>query len=101
VYAINPRSKAPYSYLQQFTLTEDVTAENDGTATLKISPPIITSGPFQTVSAAPDNSAAVQWMGSDTETATDETTYNYGTIFRKEALVLVSAKLTMPHTGEA
>lgn len=101
VYAINPRSKIALSYLQQFTVVEAVTAESDESATLTISPPIITSGPFQTVSAAPDDSAAIQWMGSDTESGTDATVYNYGTIFRREAIALVSAKLVMPFTGEA
>jgi hypothetical protein len=107
VYAINPRSKARMSYLQQFTLTADVTADGSGAATLTISPPIISSGAFQTVSCAgtsstaPDTGAAIQWMGSDTEANTDSTTYNFGTIFRREAIALVSAKLVMPFTGEA
>lgn len=103
VYAINPRSKTVMPYLQQFTLVEDALANStaSGQAALKISPPIITSGPFQTVSAAPENDAAVQWMGDDAEANTDATTYRYGTIFRKEALVLVSAKLTEPFSGES
>lgn len=107
VYAINQLTKARLSYLQQFTVIEAKTAESDETATLTISPPIISSGAFQTVacagtsSTAPDDSAAIQWMGSDTESATDAATYNYGTIFRKESIALVSAKLIMPYTGEA
>ncbi len=103
VYAINPRSKAQLPSLQQFTLVEDATANSTagGQAALQISPPIITSGPFQTVSAAPANDAAIQWMGDDAEANTDETTYRYGTIFRKEALVLVSAKLSEPFSGES
>ena len=107
VYAINPRSKTRMSYLQQFTVISDVTANGSGAATVSISPPIISSGAFQTVSCAgtsstaPDTGAAVQWMGSDTEADTDATTYNFGTIFRPEAIALVSAKLIMPYTGEA
>jgi len=106
VYAINPRSKTAMSYLQQFTVITGGTSVATGTAdnqnlSLTISPPIITSGPFQTVSAAPADNAAVQWMGSDTESDTDATTYSFGTIFRKEAIALVSAKLIMPFTGEA
>jgi hypothetical protein len=109
VFAINPRSKTRLSYLQQFTVIDDETANStaSGQVTLTISPPIITSGAFQTVSCAgtsstaPDDDAAIQWMGSDTEADTDSTTYSFGTIFRKEAIALVSAKLTMPFTGEA
>lgn len=107
VYAINPRSKVRMSYLQQFTVIDAETSSGAEAATLTISPPIITSGAFQTVecagtdTTAPDDGAAIQWMGSDTEADTDSTTYNFGTIFRKEAIALVSAKLIMPYTGEA
>ena len=103
VYAINPRSKVSTGYLQQFTLVENALANSTagGQATLTISPPIITSGPFQNVSAAPANNAPIQWMGDDTEANTDATTYNFGTVFRSDAIALVSAKLVMPFTGEA
>lgn len=101
VYAINPRSKVAHSYLQQFTVIEDATADGTGDATLTISPPIITSGAFQTVSAAPALSAAIVWMGDATATNTDDTTYNFSSVFRKEAIALVSAKLIMPYSGEA
>jgi hypothetical protein len=112
VFAINPLTKARLPYLQQFTVITGGTSVATGTAgdqnlSLTISPPIITSGAYQTVacagtsSTAPDDDAAIQWMGSDTETDTDLTTYKYGTIFRPEALALVSAKLVMPYSGEA
>lgn len=101
VNAINPRSKADLGYLQQFTVIDDATASGSGTAALTISPPIITSGAFQNVSAAPADSAAIVWMGDATAGNTDATTYRFGTIFRKEAIALVSAKLVMPFTGEA
>lgn len=106
VYAVNPLTKATLPYLQQFTVitggTSVATATGDNqNLDLTISPPIITSGAFQTVSAAPADNAAIQWMGSDTETDTDATTYSFGTVFRPEALALVSAKLIMPYSGEA
>lgn len=106
VYAVNPLTKVAQSYLQQFTVitggTSAATATaNDQDLTITISPPIITSGAYQTVSAAPADNAAIQWMGSDTESDTDATTYNFGTVFRPEALALVSAKLVMPYSGEA
>jgi hypothetical protein len=106
VYAINPITKVQLPYLQQFTVitggTSAATATgNDQDLSLTISPPIITSGAFQTVSAAPADNAAIQWMGDDTESNTDATTYNFGTVFRPEAIALVSAKLIMPFSGEA
>jgi len=112
VYAINPLTMIRLPYLQQFTVITGGTSVASGTAgsqdlSLTISPPIITSGPFQTVacagtsSTAPDDDAAIQWMGNDTESATASTTYRFGTVFRKEAIALVSAKLIMPFSGEA
>jgi hypothetical protein len=106
VYAINPLTKVALPYLQQFTVitggTSSATATaNDQNLSLTISPPIITSGAFQTVSAAPADNAAIQWMGSDTESDTDATTYTFGTVFRPEALALVSARLIKPYSGEA
>ena len=107
VYACNPVSKTRLGYLQQFTVISDGTASGAGALTVSISPPIISSGAFQNVvcagtsSTAPDTGAAIQWMGSDTEANTDSTTYNFGSVFRKEAIALVSAKLIMPFSGEA
>lgn len=94
VYAVNPRSKATQSYLQQFVVLADATA-SAGEATLTISPPIITSGAYQTVSAAPADDAVVTFLG------TASTTYRPNAAFHKTALKLVSAKLVMPYTGEA
>lgn len=103
VYMVNARSKVSTGILQQFTLVADALANStaSGQATLSISPPIIISGPFQNVDSAPADNAAIQWMGDDTEGNTDITTYNFSTVFRKEAIALVSAKLVMPFTGEA
>jgi len=101
VYAVNPRSKVSTGILQQFTVIDNVTAAGGGTASLTISPPIITSGAFQNVDSVPADSAAIVWMGDATATNTDATTYGFGTIFRPEAIALVSAKLIMPFTGEA
>lgn len=106
VYAVNPLTKAVLPYLQQFTVITGGTSTATGTAdnqdlALTISPPIITSGAYQTVDSAPADNAAIQWMGNDTESTTASQTYRYGTVFRPEALALVSAKLIMPYSGEA
>lgn len=62
VYAVNPVAYTTTRYLQQFTLTSDVSGSS--TATLSISPSIITSGQLQTVNAAPANGAALSFIGA-------------------------------------
>jgi hypothetical protein len=62
VYSVNPVAYTTTRYLQQFTLTADVSGSS--TATLSISPSIITSGQLQTVNAAPANGAALSFIGA-------------------------------------
>jgi len=62
VYAVNPVAYSTTRYLQQFTLTADIAGSS--TATLPISPSIITSGQLQTVNASPANGAALTFKGA-------------------------------------
>lgn len=62
VYAVNPISFVDTGELQQFVLTADVSGSS--TATLSISPSIVTSGPLQSVTAAPANDAAISFLGA-------------------------------------
>jgi hypothetical protein len=62
VNAVNPVSYVDTGDLQQFVLTAPLAGTTTGT--FAISPPIITSGPLQTVTAAPGNGAAIQWLGA-------------------------------------
>jgi hypothetical protein len=109
VYACNPRTKAQMSYLQQFTVITGGTANStaNGQLSLTISPPIISSGAFQNVvcagtsSTAPDDDAAITWMGDATEGNTDATLYKPNVVMHPRSIALVSAKLTMPFSGEA
>lgn len=123
VYAVNPRTKAQLDYLQQFVVrpgtdgsggyaaasrtNPDGTtykADDDGTYTfsssgsaeisIQISPPIITSGAYQNVSAAPANDAAITLIGGSTANPQN-------LVFHRQALTLVTARLEMPFTGEA
>lgn len=65
VYMVNPRTKQVTNILQQFVVTADATSgAATGPATLTISPPIITSGPHQTVNAAPADNAAITVLGT-------------------------------------
>jgi len=96
VNAVNPRTKADLGYLQQFTVLADAAANGSGVANgVSISPPIITSGAYQNVSASPADNAVVTWLG------TASTTYRANAAFHKTAIKLVSAKLVMPYSGEA
>lgn len=87
VYAVNPVSKDTLPLLQEFTVQADVTADGSGNATITISPAIITSGPFQTVSAAPADNAAITRVSSN---------YVANLAFHKNAFGLVTLPLEMP-----
>jgi hypothetical protein len=92
VFAVNPVTKATLPHLQQFVVKADVTAHATTTSstTLTISPPIITSGAFQTVSAAALNDATITVMG------TASTGYSQNLVFRKNAFALVMVPLIKP-----
>jgi len=96
VYAINPRTKAPQSFLYQMTVLEDATADVGGAiAALKVQCPMILGGAYATVNAAPADGAAVSFMG------TASTSYRQNAVFHKSALQLTFAKLVMPRSGRA
>lgn len=94
VFAVNPvpgeGAKMAMPYLQEFTVLADANSDAGGNATLTISPPIITSGPFQTVSAAPADNAAMTFRG------TAATAYPQNLGFHKNAFALVTVPLEMP-----
>lgn len=95
VYAVNPRTKATLTWLKQFTIMADATSDGSGNVTLTISPPIISSGAYQNVSAAPADNAALTHVGALS------TTFLLNTIFHKSAIKLVNVRPPMPFTGEA
>lgn len=95
VNSVNPRSKADTGIAAQFVVLADATADGAGLATLTIANPIVTSGAYQTVTAAPADSANITWLG------VASTAYRQNAIFHKSAIALVFAKLVMPYTGEA
>ena len=96
VYAVNPvpgegsTGKTVLPYLQQFVVQGDVSADGGGAASLTISPPIITSGPYQTVTAAPADNAAITVLG------TASTAYPQNLAFHRNAFALVTVPLEMP-----
>ena len=97
VYAVNPvpgegaTGKTAMPYLQQFTVLSDANSgASTGPAALTVSPPMITSGPFQTVTAAPADNAAITVFG------TGATSYAQNLGFHKNAFALVTVPLEMP-----
>ncbi len=86
VYSVNPVSKATSSVLQEFVCNVLATADGAGVAAINISPAIITSGPFQTVSAAPADNAAITKIASHTANMA----------FHKNAFGLVVCPLELP-----
>lgn len=92
VFAVNPVTKATLPFLQQFVVKSDVTAHVTTTSstTLTISPPIITSGAHQTVSAAALNDATITIIG------TASTGYAQNLVFHRNAFSLVMVPLVRP-----
>ncbi len=96
VYAVNPVTKQTQDFLQQFVVvTGATTATAVGNNTdIVISPPIITSGPYQTVSAAPADNATIFTLG------TISTGYRQNLVFNPNAFALVMVPMILP-TGAA
>ena len=90
VFAVNPVTKATLGFLRQFRATADVTSNGSGQATFTISPAIITSGPYQNVSAAPADNAAITVLG------TASTAYRQNMLFHKNAFALCMVPLKEP-----
>lgn len=90
VYAINPVTKVALPFLQQFVVTADAASDASGNATLSISPAIIVSGAFQTVSAAPADNAALTFIGAAS------TAYRQNVTFHKNAFGLVMVPMQSP-----
>ncbi len=92
VYAVNPVSKSTLDYLEQFVLISNVTtnATNSNTTVLVISPPIITSGPYQTVSAAPADGTTITYVG------TASTGYPQNLVFHRNAAALCVVPMELP-----
>ena len=91
VYMVNAKTKDTTSILQQFVVTADANSgASTGPATLTISPPIITSGPHQTVNAAPADNALLGMVG------TAATTYRQNLAFHKNAMALAIVPMEMP-----
>lgn len=95
VFAVNPVSKESTGRLQTFVVKADAdSGAATGPATLKISPPIIASGAYQTVTAAPADNAAIT-----VKTGAAGIAYPQSLLFHPSAFTLVTRPLEIP-SGE-
>lgn len=95
VNSVNRRTREDTGDLAQFVVTADAdSGSTTGPATLTISPPIIITGPYQTVTAAPANDAAITVV-----TGTGGTSYPQNLGFHPNAITLAMAPLDLPVDG--
>ena len=90
VKMVNPKTKAVTDVDQQFVVTADGSSDGAGNLTLTISPPIITSGPHQTVNVAPADNAGLVMVG------TASTGYVQNMMYHKNTMALAVVPMEMP-----
>lgn len=90
VYAVNPVSFQSTGSLKQFVVTSAMSTSVSGVGTISISPSIVTSGPYQTVTAVPANNASITVLGA----ANTSTAMNIA--YHRDAFVLGMADLELP-----
>lgn len=94
VYDVNPVSRATLTHLKQFVVRADANSgASTGPATLTISPPIITSGAFQNVSAAPADNALLTVLG------TGGVGYSQNIFAHRDAFAMACVPLYLPEDG--
>jgi hypothetical protein len=92
VFSVHPGTKKATGRLQTFTVLADAdSGATTGPAALTVSPPIITSGAFQTVSAAPADNAAIT-----VKTGTGGSAYRQSLLLDPASVTLVSRPLDIP-----
>jgi P22 coat protein - gene protein 5 len=95
VYMVNPKTKTSTGILQQFVVNTAVTADETTTndTTVNISPPIILSGPHQTVTLSGVSTTDGLTI---TPVGTASSAYKQNMVFHKNALALAVVPLAMP-----
>jgi coat protein Gp5 len=92
VFDVNPVTKAPLPILKQFVVdaASNLNSDGAGNLTLTIAPQIVTTGPFQNVTAAPADNAALTFVG------TANTSYAPSLTFHKNAFALAIVPMVRP-----
>lgn len=87
VNRVHPETKSDTGELQQFVVTADYAG---GGGDIAISPEIITSGAYQTVSGSPADTAAITKVGTAAQT------YGISLGYHKDSFTFATADLIMP-----
>jgi hypothetical protein len=96
VNSVNPMTLEDTGRLQSFVVRADANSGAvTGPATLTVSPAIIISGPYQTVTAAPADNAAIT-----VTSGTAGATYRQNLAFGKDAITVAFAKLKEPEVSK-
>ena len=99
VYSVNPLTFLSTGVLANFTLTADITTA-DTTLTLPISPPIVTSGPTQNVSASPADNAVITFFGGAAINTYTAKVSSQGLAFHPKALTAAFIDLPLPRGAD-
>lgn len=90
VNGVHVQSRATTGAAQQFTVLEEATADGAGDMTVSISPSIVASGAFQTVTASPADGAVVTYLYTTGQMSTQ------GLAYHADAFTLACADLPLP-----
>jgi hypothetical protein len=93
VNSVNPTTKVSTGVAKQFTVTANTVTDGSGNSTITYSPAIVTTGPYQNVSAAPANNAAISIVGATTVAS------QVALAFDRDALVLANKDLVPFSSG--
>lgn len=99
VYMVNPKTKRSTGILQNFVVMEAVTTNGSGASNtdFDISPPIITSGPHQTVTYSGNfDGRTISIIGPASGTAQ---TYRQNVSYHKNAFALAMVPMEMPQAA--
>lgn len=91
VYAVNPQSRQSTGVLAQFVVTADVA---QGATSIPISPPIVTSGAFQNVTASPTTAQPYVIFGAAS------TSYSTSVGYHQDAFTLACVPMWAPPGGK-
>jgi len=90
VFAVNPQNRRSTGRLQDFVVTADFSSDGSGNGTINISPSIIISGAFQTVTNAPAANAVITVNGAANNASPR------GLACHPDAFIFASADLDLP-----
>jgi hypothetical protein len=95
VFAVNPQSKQSTGQLKNFVITATTQPGAGSTATLQISPAMVTSGPYQNVTNGTTSTAAGK-VSVLTGTPSASSTFVQNIAFTRDAFGLVMVPLEIP-----